>query len=60
VHENHVGIAAAACVESLTGALSDDFHLDPGFLLEQWENVPKQAGILRRCGRRYDNRFVLG
>ena len=43
MHENHVGIAAAAGVERLAGTLRDDFHLDPGLLLEQRENVPKQA-----------------
>ena len=60
VHENDVGIAAAAGVERLAGTLRDDFHLDPGLLLEQRQNVSKQAGILRRGGRRHDNRFVLG
>ena len=60
MHEHHVGIAAAAGVERLAGALRDDFHLDAGLLLEQRQNVPEQAGILRRGGRRHDNRFVLG
>jgi len=41
MHENNVGIAAAARIERLTGTLSDDFHLDTGLLLEQRENVPK-------------------
>ena len=59
VHEHHVGIAAPAGVERLTGALRDHLHVDAGLGLEQRQDVAEQAGILRRGGRRHDDRFVL-
>ena len=45
--EDDVGIAAAAGVERLAGALRDDADLDAGLRLEQGQDVAKQAGILR-------------
>ncbi len=59
MHEYDVGIPAPAGVERLASSLRDDFHVDAGLLLEQRQNVAKQPGILRRCGRRHHNRFVL-
>ena len=46
VHEQHVGVAAAADVQRLTGADGDDADLDPGRLLEFRQNPAEQAGLL--------------
>jgi hypothetical protein len=51
MHEHHIGVAAARGVERLAGALGDDFHVDPGLLLEDRQQIAEQAGILRRRGR---------
>ncbi len=46
VHEQHVGVAAAADVQRLAGADSDDADLDRGRLLELGQNPAEQAGLL--------------
>ena len=59
MHEHHVGIAAAAGVERLAGALRHHLHVDAGLRLEQRQDVAEQAGVLGRGGRGDDDRFVL-
>src|SRR5215212_9038141 len=51
MHEHHIGVAAARGVERLAGTLGDDFHVDAGLLFEDRQQIPEQAGILRRRGR---------
>ena len=51
VDEHHVGVAAPADVERLTGAERDDAHLDAGLLGEARQQVFEQPGLLGR-GRR--------
>src|SRR5262249_48198320 len=59
MHENHVGIAAAAGVERLAGALRHHLHIDAGLGLEQRQDVAEQAGVLRRSGRCNHDGFIL-
>jgi hypothetical protein len=59
MHEHHIGVAAPAGVERLTGALRQDLHVDSRFRLEQRQDVAEQAGILRRCGGRHHDGLVL-
>ena len=59
VHEHHIGVAAAAGVERLAGALRDHAHVDAGFLLEQRQDMAEQPGVLGRGGGGYHDRFVL-
>ncbi len=59
VDEDDVGVAAAAGVERLAGALRHHLHVDAGLGLEQRQDVAEQAGILRRGGGGDDDRFVL-
>ena len=49
MHEHHVRVAAAACVERLSRALADDADLDTGLCLEGREQVVEQARIRGRC-----------
>src|SRR5262245_35126621 len=56
VDKNDIRIAAPSSIESLARALSDDLNVDAGFGLEQRQDVAKQSGILRRSGRRNDDR----
>jgi hypothetical protein len=55
VHEHDIGIATTRRVERLTGALSQDLHLNARLLLYDRQEVAKQAGVLRRGGRCNDN-----
>src|SRR5262249_40858470 len=59
MHENHVGIAAAAGVERLAGALRHHLHIDAGLGFKQRQDVAEQAGVLCRRGGGDHNGFVL-
>src|SRR5262245_16394197 len=59
VNKNDVRVAASSGIESLTCALCDNLYVDAGLGFEQRQDVPKQSRILRRSGRRNDDRFVL-
>jgi hypothetical protein len=51
MHKHHVGVAAPCGIKRLAGALGNHFHINSGLLLEDWEQISKQPGILRRCRR---------
>jgi hypothetical protein len=51
VHQDHVGIAAPADVERLSGADRDDAHFDPGRGGEDRQQVTEQPRLFRGGGR---------
>jgi hypothetical protein len=57
VDKHDVGAPAATGIERLAGPLCDHFHIDARLGFEQGQYVPEQAGVLRRGGRRDNNRF---
>ncbi len=59
MHEHNVGVAAAAGIERLAGALRHDLHLDAGLGLEHRQDMAEQTGVLRRRGRRDHDGLVL-
>ena len=58
MHEDDISIAALADLDGRAGADSNDINLDPGFLLEQGENIIEKARVLSaRGGCAADARF---
>ena len=57
--KHDVGIATARGVERLSGPERDDLHVDACFGFEDRQDMAKQSGVLRRCGRGNDNGLVL-
>ena len=47
VYEHNVCIATPRCIEGLARALRDNFHLNAGLLLDDWQQVAVQARVLR-------------
>jgi hypothetical protein len=56
----HAFVAAPSNVERLTGADHNNFHGDACLHRKERQQMVEQTRILRRSGRSYDNRFILG
>ena len=50
VDEHDVGVATAAGIDRLAGALRDDPHVNSRLRLKQRQEVAEQTGVLRRSG----------
>src|SRR5215813_9044395 len=60
MHEHHIGIATAAGVERLAGALRDHPHINAGLGGEPRQDETEQPRTLGRGGRGHDDRLVGG
>ena len=60
VHEQHVTVTVAGVLDRLAGADRHHAHLDPGLVLEQWQQMAEQSRLLGRGGRLDDDELVLG
>ena len=56
LYEQHVRIASTGNPNRLTGADGHGFHPDTGLRLEARQDVAEQAAVLRRRGRRNNDR----
>src|SRR5690606_25377725 len=59
VDEHHVGVAAAAGVERLAGALGDHAHVDAGLLFEDRQEVLEEPRLLGGGGGGHRDELVL-
>ena len=46
VDEDDIGVAAPCGLECLSRSLRDHLDIDAGLLLEEWQKITKQAGVL--------------
>jgi hypothetical protein len=60
VYKQHVGIAPAAHVQRLAGALGNHFHIHTSGFFKGGQQVGEQAGLLGGGGGRQHNRLRMG